>query len=96
MQIDTGMEASSGTSGFLRRYYFTSDPYLYSIHLRPALYSRPWLLTALLNDTLKIYGGMMATCATEKLRGGEVKVGLREKRVRVEVTHNGVHSGPYY
>jgi hypothetical protein len=39
---------------------------------------------------------MMATCTTEKLRGGTVKVGLREKRVRGEVTRNGVHSGPYF
>lgn len=37
----------------------------------------------------------MATCMTKKLRGGKVNVGLREKTVRVEVTHNGVHSVPY-
>jgi hypothetical protein len=77
------------------RYHFTSDPYLYLTHLRPALYSKPWLVTALLNETLKMYGGMMATCTTEKLRGGKLKVGLREKSVRVEVSRNSVHRGPY-
>jgi hypothetical protein len=82
VQIDTGIGASSGTSVFLRRCHFTSDTCLYLIHLRPALCSRPWLLTAL-NKTLKIYGGIMATCKTKKLRGGKVKVMLKEKRVRV-------------
>lgn len=54
VQIDTEIGASSGTSVFLRRYHFTSDPYLCLIHLRPALRSRPWLMTALLNETVKI------------------------------------------
>lgn len=82
VQINTGIGASSGTSVFLRRYHFISDPYLHLIHSRPALYSRPWLMTTL-SETLNINGGKTATCTTEKLRGGKVKVGLREKRVRV-------------
>ena len=79
---DTGIGASSGTSVLLRRHHFTSDPYLHLIYLRPALYSRPWLLTAL-NETLRINGGKMATCTIEKFRSGKVKVEFREKRVRV-------------
>jgi hypothetical protein len=40
-------------------------------------------LTASLDEALKIYGGMMATWTVEELRGGNIKVGFREKRVRI-------------
>jgi hypothetical protein len=52
-------------------------------------------LAASLNEALRVYGGMMATWTMEELRGGNFKVGFSEKRVRIEVTHNGFHSGTY-
>jgi hypothetical protein len=82
VQIDKGIGASSGTAVLLLQCFFASDPYLYLIHLRPVLYTRPWQLRASLKETLKIYGGMTATWTTEELSGGKVEVGLREKRVR--------------
>jgi len=41
------------------------------------------LATGSVKWTLKMYGGKVATCKTDKLRGSKVKVGLKERRVRV-------------